>query len=117
MFAQSTILGAIVGFAFLASQASAVAVPLAGGEPEHASQALETRVWRSYIDVEVACDEQHGPSWAASKEGNNCGDWKCVLNGEKRGLNMDTYCIKRYQSNAYAMCNGGVFNWACHDRT
>jgi hypothetical protein len=114
MFAPSTVLSAIVGIALLAGPAAAIAVPSAD---DSASQALQERKWRSNIDMQVACNEQYGGNYPAVTVGSGCDDWKCDVDGKKRGLSVDLYCIKRFGSDAYASCSNGVYNWQCHDRT
>ena len=79
---------------------------------------LETRVWRSNVDVSLACREQYGDKALVVRQDDSCGGWKCEINGDQRGLNMDLYCIRRFGSDAYAACGGGtVWDWQCHDRT
>lgn len=29
---------------------------------------------------------------------------------------MDSYCVRRFDGNAYAKCKNGAYNWACWSR-
>ena len=117
MFAHSTILGAIVGFALLAGPTAAIAVP-AADDSANALQALQARAYISGINIQLACTQQWGINWLADKTGDTCYDWKCVdQSGQLEGLNLDLYCTRNYGSNAYATCSGGVYNWECDDRS
>lgn len=113
MFPKPTALF-LVGLAIIAGPVTAA--------PGSAGQALEARdTWKSDINVEDACKQQYGGTgelWVPEVVGKGyCDDWKCRRLGEERGLNMDAYCIRRHgNSNAYATCSNGVYNWACWSR-
>lgn len=114
----STILNTITSLALLAGPAVAAAMPAADNS---APPALEARVWRSNVDVAEACRLQYNGNYAPVQVGNRCNGWKCDVDGQQRGINMDVYCVSKFGGDAYASCHDeimtGVWNWQCHDRT
>ena len=102
----------------LATLFTGPAAAIAVAVPQPDSAALETRVWRANIDMQVACSEQYNGEYTAIKNGNGCDAWKCQVDGRERGLNIDLYCTRRFGGDAYASCGGGTaWDWQCHDRT
>ncbi|KAK0751072.1 hypothetical protein B0T18DRAFT_387249 [Schizothecium vesticola] len=112
MFSKSATLF-LVGLAIIAGPAAAA--------PGSTGQMLEARdTWLSDFDMKEACKQQYGSTgdnWAAEVIGNRCGDWRCRRLGQEKELNMDAYCVRRWQnSNVYALCKDGVYSWACWSR-
>lgn len=73
------------------------------------------------IDMNRACRDEYGSYFSADRKGNNdsCNDWFCRnnLSGEGNqggGINTPRACVSQYGSGAYAVCNGGVFDWSCY---
>jgi hypothetical protein len=72
------------------------------------------------IDMQRACRDQYGPTGIATEGfGTSCNAWLChVLDGHANppAYSIDTpqACVSQYGSGAYAVCNGGVYDWACY---
>ncbi|KAK1569665.1 uncharacterized protein LY79DRAFT_618669 [Colletotrichum navitas] len=79
------------------------------------SGSLQASGWLGGVDVNLACSIQKGDGWTSKKNGNGCNDWLCIKDGKTDSVNMNTACVGQYYLNqAYATCNGGVYDWACY---
>lgn len=100
----------------LTNQATAIAIPSSAPETP-LSPLLETRKWRSNIDMFELCREQYDGPYQPVTRGGSCFDWACDVEGRQRGVNMNKYCTDRFGSDAYATCASNINDWQCHDRT
>ena len=109
-----------LALALLAGQVTAVAVAAPSSSSpnnEAAPLSLETRKWRSNIDMVELCSEQYDGPYKPVTRGDSCFDWACDVKGRQRGVNVNKYCTDRFGSDAYATCASSLYDWQCHDRT
>lgn len=101
MFARSIILSTC--FALL-SRAAAVAIEV---------PSIVTRD-SSGIDIQAACNFEYGNGYTATRTGGSCYDWVCRgSNGQSGGVNLDVWCAAKWGIEAYAECDGGIYDWVC----
>jgi len=115
MHSASGIFGLVAGLTMLV--ATALAAP-------SSNTANANGIYAGPVNMNEACNFQHGAGWAATLNGNGGNDWRCV-NSSHQGsvvrIDVDKYCKRKYGKKNGLECHadiqgGGAYDWGCYWR-